>query len=273
MSEIANIVDPEWQRIASQQCELFIIEAVQKQGAFALAQPLHDAAVHEAGHAIMFVAEGIPVRHLHLQEESQFRRRRLYEKTQKRMLKRNYPEFITSLLLPPGILRQPAWCGNCRPEFGRGGCQPSDTDEHACCHVRQMIAGYIAETLVNKPESMPLASSIDERIAAQMLIAGRWRKTAERVWHDLCRETAACLHYNERIAGLVSELSDALEAAPAKGKVQHHLEGEVLQNILARVRPFPEALARIHYMDANDNDDGFFESQRGWMNDVMDHCA
>jgi hypothetical protein len=210
----------------------------------------------------------------------------MFEKAQKRVLKNRSTHIspaILKILQMHNTSKLPAWCGRCRSGLRGADLGPDSTDEQVHHRLRQTIAGFISETLINiEPGSQPAASSIDERMAAQIFLASRWGENGKRAWDDIYFETTTCLQLNGEVIG---ELSDALKAAPAKGHVQHHLEGEILQTILAKVRPFTETFAagsgarRI----ANDNadragrqkwvDDGSYESTVGWNADVQEHEA
>jgi len=167
MSEIDKIVDPRTRAALSAQAATVIQQAIERQGLFALANPFHDAAVHEGGHALMYAMAGRRVEYVQLFEASPFRRRRELESARK-MARRN-GKSLDHPLLSSATLKVPAWCGHCSPEGGEGYrtvYHPKDTDEQARQYLLDVIAGFAAESLIEleSGQRKPLGSSIDEII-------------------------------------------------------------------------------------------------------------
>lgn len=256
MSELDKIVDPHTRRALSEQAAEFMEDAIKQQGMFALANPFHDVAVHEAGHALMFAMRGLRIKSVEMSEPSPFRRRRERDAMQKKARKFGFAG--NPILLSDEAWKQPHWTGSCHPEGGdemRILYHPAMSDAEARAYVLDTIAGFVAESLIELQgkQQKPLGSSIDERICGQMIVFQRWgEERGPTVFADIfCEALIRLREYQD----VLMELAAALEAAPARGHIQHYLTGHTLDAIMAKVPVWTaektaEVLDRRH---ANDN--------------------
>jgi hypothetical protein len=202
----------------------------------ALAMPKHDAAIHEAGHAIIFAVQGRRLEYLELFEQSKFRRRRELEQA----VKRN-PDKMAGLDAMTRILALPAWQGWTCPEklpeeiAREAHFIPHERPEWAERHVRWMIGGLMAELVLHNG-NVSLASSIDEKVTAQMVCSEAWRDDGVRHWARIATDVTATLRQHWPVA---LEIAALLEVAPPLGHVQHRLDGGKLDSVLRPLYPAP----------------------------------
>jgi hypothetical protein len=179
-----------------------IVERVKKRdGISALDMPRTTAIVHEAGHVIVGVHEGLGVKYVRVGDLT--RNGRIY------------------------------WGGYVLYTSGRWHMSENTKPEDDLKHVRTMIAGVIAERLFD-PKNYRELSGLDEILVAQtacMGIAPKLNTKQEDLWQLTWNHTKAILIYNKTV---VRELM-------AKLKVTGSLRNTPLKSTVSKVRQVPEA--------------------------------
>lgn len=175
-----------------------------------------ETAAHEAGHAIIYAAEGLPVASISL----------------------------SNIDVPAGPFGVVPFCSGwteCPNRHSLTPLSPISDDER---YLRQTLSGWVGEVFALSGKKVRLGSSLDERIAAGMLAGRIYRRTGKQIESVLAEQYAiiyATLRNNKHIH---ARLTKALTQ-------QSILQTEELKKLLSDVTPLSQPRS-IDYDQAMD---------------------
>ena len=175
-----------------------------------------ETAAHEAGHAIIYAAEGLPVLSASLSE-------------------------IDVPAGPFGIVPFCSGWTDCPSRQSLTPSSPISDDER---YLRQTLAGWVGEVFALSKHKVRPGSSLDERISAGMLAGRIYRRTGKQIESVLAEQYAiiyATFRNNRRVHNAVTK-------ALARNSI---LQAEELKKLLADVKPLSKP-NRIDYDQAMD---------------------
>lgn len=175
-----------------------------------------ETAAHEAGHAIIYAAEGLPVASISLSD-------------------------INVSVGTSGVIPFCSGWTECPNRQSLTPLSPIADDER---YLRQILSGWVGEVFSLRSQKVRRGSSLDERIAACMLAGRIYRRTGKQIEQVLAEQYAiiyATLRNNKLIH---ARLTNALTQ-------QSILQAEELRKLLSEVKPLSQPRS-IDYDQAMD---------------------
>ena len=204
------------QQIALGTANAIVRRILPRHGIKAFGSSRKEPAAHEAGHAIIYAAEGIPVLSASLSE----------------------------IDVPAGLFGIVPFCSGWTECPSRQSLTPSSPISDDERYLRQTLAGWVGEVFALSKHKVRLGSSLDERIAAGMLAGRIYRRTGNQIESVLAEQYAiiyATLRNNRKVHNAVTK-------ALAR---QLSLQAPELNQLLADVKPLSKP-SRIDYDQAMD---------------------
>lgn len=175
-----------------------------------------ETAAHEAGHAIIYAAEGLPVASISLSD-------------------------IDVPAGPFGVIPFCSGWTECPNRHSLTPLSPISDEER---YLRQTLSGWVGEVFALKSQKVRLGSSLDERIAACMLAGRIYRRTGKQLESVLAEQYAiiyATLRNNSHIHKSITKTL----------MHQSVLQTEELNSLLSQVKPLSKP-SSIDYDQAMD---------------------
>jgi hypothetical protein len=204
------------QQIGLRKTNAIVQRILPRHGIKAFGSSRKETAAHEAGHAIIYAAEGLPVASISLSD-------------------------IDVPAGPFGVIPFCSGWTECPNRHSLTPLSPISDDER---YLRQTLSGWVGEVFALKSRKVRLGSSLDERIAACMLAGRIYRRTGKPFESVLAEQYAiiyATLRNNSHIHKSITKTL----------MQQSVLQTEELNSLLSQVKPLSKP-SSIDYDQAMD---------------------